>query len=163
MEIHNLFQQNFDAAVKQYDVAMSEFFKGNSEPLNNLYSSSDVVSLAQLSGPFVHGRKQVIETANRNAAKYREGATVFETLHKYITSDFAYIIKIERTKAKIGGSNTFSALALRVTSIFHREDGVWKLLHRHVDSNVPQLNQQSKFDKPMRHIKPRTRKKLPET
>jgi ketosteroid isomerase-like protein len=130
-------QQDFDEAVKQYNMAMSDFFKGNPEPINNLYSICDEISLAQLSGPFVLGRNQVTDTASRNAMKYREGAgTTFETLAKYVTPEFAYIVQVERTNAKIGGSNEVSSLALRVTSIFRREDGVWKLLHRHVDSNV---------------------------
>jgi ketosteroid isomerase-like protein len=130
-------QQDFDEAVKQYNMAMSDFFKGNPEPINNLYSICDEISLAQLSGPFVLGRNQVTDTASRNAMKYREGAgTTFETLAKYVTPELAYIVQVERTNAKIGGSNEVSSLALRVTSIFRREDGVWKLLHRHVDSNV---------------------------
>ena len=130
-------QQDFDEAVKQYNKAMSDFFQGNPEPINNFYSSSDEISLAQLSGGLVLGRNQVTETASRNAMKYRGGSdTRFETLAKYISPGFAYIVQVERTNAKISGLNEFSPLALRVTSIFRREDGIWKLLHRHVDSNV---------------------------
>lgn len=129
-------KQDFEEAVKQYDRAMSDFFKGNAEPINNLYSSCDDISLAQLSGPVVLDRRQVTDAASRNAMKYREGATAFETLAKYETPKLAYIVQVERTKAKIGGNNEVSSLALRVTSIFRREDGAWKLLHRHVDSNV---------------------------
>jgi ketosteroid isomerase-like protein len=130
-------QQDFDEAVKQYNMAMSDFFKGNPEPINNFYSRSDEISLAQLSGPFVLGRKNVTDTASCNAMKYREGAdTTFETLAKYVTLKFAYTVQVERARVKIGGSTEVSSLALRVTSIFRREDGVWKLLHRHVDSNV---------------------------
>jgi hypothetical protein len=137
MEMLIMSQQNFDDAVKQYNEAMSDFFKGNPEPINNFYSSSNEISLAQLSGPFVLGRKQVTETASRNAMKYRDAVdTKFETLAKNVTSEFAYIVQVERTKAKIGGNNVVTSLALRVTSIFRREDNVWKLLHRHVDSNI---------------------------
>lgn len=129
--------RDFDQAVKQYNVAMSDFFKSNPESLKRVYSSRDDISLAQLSGSFIRGRRQVIETATHNAIKYREGAdTSFETLAKYVTPELAYIVQIERTKAKIAGSNKVSSLALRVTSIFRFEDGVWKLLHRHVDGNV---------------------------
>ena len=129
-------KQDFDQAVKQYNLAISDFFKGNPQPINSLYSKSDEISLAQLSGPFAFGRTQVTETTSRNAMKYREGETTFLTLVKHETSDFAYIFQIERTNAKISGSKKVSSMALRVTSIFRREDGFWKLLHRHVDSNV---------------------------
>ena len=131
-----MLNQDFDEAKKEYNKAMSDFFKGNAEPINSIYSKCDEISLAQLSGSFILGRNLVTETASCNAMKYREGETTFETLAKYVTPDFAYIIQVERTNAKIGGSNKFLSLALRVTSIFRREEGIWKLLHRHVDSYV---------------------------
>jgi hypothetical protein len=60
-------QQDFDEALKQYNMAMIDFFKGNPEPLKKIYSSPDDISLSQLSGPFMRGRKKVIETAILNA------------------------------------------------------------------------------------------------
>jgi hypothetical protein len=129
-----MLNQNFDEAVKKYDLAMNDFFKGNPEPINNIYSDSDEISLAQLSGSFILGRKNVTEIVNQNSTKYRMGNTTFETLTKYVTPDFAYLVQVERTNAKIGGADEFSSLALRVTSIFRLENSTWKLLHRHVDS-----------------------------
>ena len=126
--------QNFEDAVKEYELAMMDFFKGDPKPLNILYLSSDEISLAQLSGSFIKGRNQVTEVVRQNTLKYREGNTTFETLTKCVTPDVAYIVQVERVDAKIDGKNESSTLVLRVTSIFRREDGVWKLLHRHVDS-----------------------------
>ncbi len=129
-------QRNFGRAIQEYDLAMSEFFKGNVDPLKSVYSNREDISLAQLSGSFIRGRRQVIDTASRNATKYREGNTTFETLAQTETAELAYVFQIERTMAKIGGSDEVASLSLRVTSVFRREDGVWKLLHRHVDSAV---------------------------
>ncbi|TME44722.1 MAG: hypothetical protein E6I60_16415 [Chloroflexi bacterium] len=36
-------------------------------------------------------------------------------------------------QAKVGGSEETASGALRVTSILRREDGAWKILHRHAD------------------------------
>ncbi len=138
MEKTILSQRDFEEIVEEYNRAMSDFFQGNPKPLKKVYSKHDDISLAQLSGSFVRGRKQVIETATVNAGKYQEGKdTSFETLAKYATPELAYIVQIERTKARIGGSNEISSLALRVTSIFRHEENGWKLLHRHVDRAVP--------------------------
>ncbi len=132
-----MYHQDFDEAVKLYNLAMTEFFKGNPEPIINFYSNCNEISLAQLSGGLVLGRNEVINAVRRNAMKYREGVdTAFETLVKYVTPELAYIVQVERTKAKIGKSDRVSSLALRVTSVFRYEDNVWKLLLRHVDSNV---------------------------
>ena len=125
--------QNFDEAVKEYERAMRDFFKGNPKPINDIYSSCNEISLAQLSGSFITGRNEVTEVVRQNALKYREGTTTFETLTTFVTPEVAYIVQVERVDAKIDGKNKITPLALRVTSIFRREDGIWKLLHRHVD------------------------------
>ena len=137
MERAILSRDDFDEVVKEYNLAMSDFFKGNPDPINKMFSSHDDISLAQLSGSFVRGRKLVTETVSFNATKYREGTdTRFELLAKYVSPELAYIVQIEQVKAKIGGSDEISSLALRVTSIFRCEEGAWKLLHRHVDNRV---------------------------
>ena len=58
--------------------------------------------------------------------------TQFERISEYETPDLAYI-EIERTTVKIGGAEESSPVALRVTTIFRREDESWKVVHRHAD------------------------------
>jgi ketosteroid isomerase-like protein len=59
--------------------------------------------------------------------------TGFENVAKYVTPELAYIVEVERYKAKVGGGEELAPISLRVTSIFRREDGVWKIVHRHAD------------------------------
>jgi len=65
------------------------------------------------------------------------------------SGDLAYIVGIERTTASIGGAPP-QAYQLRVTTIFRRENGEWKIVHRHGDpmpdseSARTRLAQQSK-------------------
>jgi ketosteroid isomerase-like protein len=48
-------------------------------------------------------------------------------------------VEVERFEAKVGGSTDLGPVALRVTSAFRREDGEWKVVHRHADPiTVPQ-------------------------
>ena len=44
----------------------------------------------------------------------------------------AYTVAFEHTTASIGGGPP-SAYVLRVTTVFRREDGEWKVVHRHAD------------------------------
>ncbi len=70
----------------------------------------------------------------RAASNYRDGeAAGFELVSKHVTPDLAYIVEVERYKAKIGGRDDITPVALRVTSIFRLEEGVWKIVHRHAD------------------------------
>lgn len=48
------------------------------------------------------------------------------------SGDLAYIVAFEHTTASIGGAAPV-AYVLRVTTIFRREDGEWKVAHRHAD------------------------------
>jgi ketosteroid isomerase-like protein len=82
----------------------------------------------------VRGWKQVAETMERAASLYRDGeVTSFENVAKYVTADLAYIVEVERIKAKIGGREDVASLALRTTSILRPEEGTWKVVHRHAD------------------------------
>ncbi len=75
-----------------------------------------------------------VETMEQAASNYRDGdATGFENIAKCVTSDLAYLVEIERLRSKVGGRSDVTPLALRVTSIFRREDGLWKIVHRHAD------------------------------
>ncbi len=82
----------------------------------------------------MHGWKQVAENTEFAASRFRGGEnSSFENVAKYATPDLAYIVEIERYKAKLVGREGIAPVALRVTSIFRREDGIWKLVHRHGD------------------------------
>ena len=48
------------------------------------------------------------------------------------SGDLAYLAAIERTTTSVNGSPP-SAYALRVTTVFRRENGAWKVAHRHGD------------------------------
>ena len=52
---------------------------------------------------------------------------------KFVTSDLACIVEVERYRAKVGGSENITPVSLRVTSILRAEDGTWKIVHRHAD------------------------------
>ena len=125
---------DFDELIERYHVALSEWPKGNFAPALKFFSERDDVTLANPFGPAVRGWREVADTVERAASQYRDGEAVgFETTSKYASSDLAYIVEVERYKAKIGGSDEITPVSLRVTSIFRREDGEWKLVHRHAD------------------------------
>jgi ketosteroid isomerase-like protein len=71
---------------------------------------------------------------DRAAENYREGEVVgFENVSTVMAADLAYAVEIERYRARVGGAEEMTPVSLRVTSVFRREDGVWKVVHRHAD------------------------------
>jgi ketosteroid isomerase-like protein len=121
-------------AVEQSHRALNAFPKGDAEPLKNLFSRRDDVSIANPFGPPARGWKQVAATMERAASSYRDGeAMAFERVSEYATADLAYIVEIERYESRVGGVDDLRPFALRVTTIFRREDNEWRILHRHAD------------------------------
>ena len=56
----------------------------------------------------------------------------YEILSAGTSGDLAYLVGIEHTTASVGGAAPLP-YELRVTTIFRREDGDWKIIHRHGD------------------------------
>ena len=125
---------DFYRALEQYHRAAGEFVKGNPEPYKAVFSHQEDVTLGNPFGPFVRGWKQAAATMERAASLYRDGEIIgFENIAKHVTPELAYIVEVERIKARIGGSQEFANVALRSTSVLRPEDGTWKVVHRHAD------------------------------
>jgi ketosteroid isomerase-like protein len=125
---------DFEQVVEQSHLAWGEFVKGNPEPAKRLFSQREDVTIGNPFGPVRRGWKQVAETMEHAASLYRDGEVIgFESMAKYATAELAYIVEVERYLAKVGGRQDVTPVSLRVTSIFRREDGLWKITHRHAD------------------------------
>ena len=123
-----------DELIERYQQAMRELVNGNPEPLKEIYSHRDDVSLANPFGPAVRGWDESARAMEGSASNYSDGEIVgFENVAKYVTSELACIVEIERYRAGVGGGEDISPVTLRVTSIFRPEDGTWKIVHRHAD------------------------------
>ncbi len=123
-----------DSLIEQYHLALDAFMKGNPEPAKLLFSHEDDVTLANPYGPPVRGWERVAQTLEHAASLRRDGELVgAEIISKYVTDKLAYVVEIERIRAKVGERQDITPYALRVTMIFRPEDGAWKVLHRHAD------------------------------
>ncbi len=126
--------EDVDELIRQYHRALDEFMRGNAEPAKELFSHQDDVTLANPYGPPVRGWESVAQTLEQAASLRRDGEMVgVENVSKYATPELAYVVEIERMKARVGERQDITAYALRVTMIFRPEKGSWKVVHRHAD------------------------------
>jgi ketosteroid isomerase-like protein len=124
-----------DELIEQYYRAQREFLRGNPEPVKDLFSRREDVTLANPYGPPVRGWDKVSKTIE-HAASLRSDGTFLEwqIVAKYVSAELAYVVQIERAEAKIGAMEDIASLAVRATMIFRpEEDGEWKIVHRHAD------------------------------
>ncbi len=124
---------DLDELIEQYHLALGEILKGNPEPVKKLCSHREDVTLANPHGPPVRGWEQVAAAIEHVASTRRDGEFVdSEIVAKYATPELAYVVQIERLKAKVGGREDITPYSLRATMI-RPEDGEWKVVHRHAD------------------------------
>ena len=123
--------QESELPLEEYHRATHEITKGNPEAYKPLFSRRDEVILANPFGPPARG------TLDRASQRFRDGELVgFENLTTVITPELAYIVEIESFRVRVDGADEMSPVAVRVTTIFRREDGAWKVVLRHADPTV---------------------------
>jgi ketosteroid isomerase-like protein len=126
--------EDLDQVIEQCQLALDRFVKGDPEPMKEMFSHREDVSLANPLGPPARGWGEVSETMDRAASNFEDGAMVaFEEVAKYMTPELAYTVWLERQQARVRGRRDVTPFVLRVTMIYRPEDGTWKVVHRHAD------------------------------
>jgi ketosteroid isomerase-like protein len=128
-------EDDVDELIERYFRAQGEFLRGNPEPVKDLFSHTEDVTLANPYGPPVRGWEKVAEAVEHAASLRRDGEFVeWQIVAMYVTAELAYVLQIERAEAKIGAREDIAPIAVRATMIFRpEEDGEWKIVHRHAD------------------------------
>ncbi len=127
--------QDFDRIIQKYNQTLGEFYKGNPEPYYGLYSNQEDISLLGAFGGVSVGQEEVKKHAATRAAFFQGGHNLtVDYKVKSCEGDFGYAVGIERFEAMVEGKET--RVALRATTVFRREDGIWKIVHRQGDPLV---------------------------
>ena len=125
---------DLERAIERSHEALALIVKGNSSGYKALFSQLDDITLGNPFGPFAHGREKVEATLDGAASHFRDGhVTAADLIATYASADLACVVEVEHGRAKVGGGAELVPVAVRVTSLFRREQGEWRLVHRHAD------------------------------
>ena len=125
---------DLDELITRYQLGLGDFMKGDPEPVKELFSHREDVTLANPLGPPAHGWDEVAATIEHAASQFRDGRLVgVEIVEKRVTPEFAYTLWLEHAEGKVGGMEDVAPATLRVTMIYRPEEGGWKVVHRHAD------------------------------
>ena len=126
---------DLEETVAQCRHAWNALVTGNPDPVKSLFSHRDDVSLANPWGPPWRGWAQVAQALDAGAARFSHGELLaVDEVARYVTADLACFLETERWLARVDGGADVVPFALRVTSIYRREDSIWKIVHRHADA-----------------------------
>jgi ketosteroid isomerase-like protein len=104
---------------------------GDAGPRKAVWSHNDPVTLfgAARSGSGWDELRQLFDWLE---SQFSNGTYEYEVLAAGASGDLGYIVGIEHSSVSIGGAEP-EAYELRVTTICRRENGEWKVVHRHAD------------------------------
>ena len=117
--------------LPQQRAAEQALHNGDVEPRLALWSRTDPVTLfgAMMSGS---GWSELEPTFRKVAAMFSESSEYeFEVTAAGASGDLAYTVGYEHNRVKLNGEP--GTYTLRVTHIYRREGGQWRIVHRHGD------------------------------
>jgi ketosteroid isomerase-like protein len=107
--------------------------QGDAGPRLAIWSKNDPVSLFGAAVPVRTGWADVSRAFRWVAAQFSDSTDYrFEVLAAGASGDLAYTIGLEHNTVRVNGRPT--TYSLRATHVYRREDGEWKIVHRHGDA-----------------------------
>jgi ketosteroid isomerase-like protein len=127
--------RDFLQFMKSREQASDAYVQGDPEPLGRMVARQSDATFFGPKGGFEHGPEEVWSRYERDAHVFeRESSFRFEILQSAASDGIAYWVGFMRGKARLRGKPEPVPMELRVTELFRREGGEWKLVHRHADA-----------------------------
>jgi len=129
--------QSFRSFLQEWEKAQALFINGDPTLWKHHTSQrDDVTILGGFGGEGERGWKAVGPRYDWASSQYRAGGATLKVdyLNIVVSGDLAFTVGVERQQdVRVGDQGASVRRALRATQVFRKEDGVWKLVHRHAD------------------------------
>src|SRR4051812_42676937 len=109
------------------------FVNGDPTPLRDISTQTDPATIFGPQGGAEQGATHVLEVNETSSHQFHGGTTEIEVLHCGASGDLGYWTGFQPASVHLGGKADPVQMRLRVTEVFRREGGRWKLIHRHAD------------------------------
>ncbi len=130
----NAVSEGMEKALARTHEGSHRFGNGDPVPMKDVFSHSSDVMIMGAWGGYECGWTKVGPRLDWAASRFAgERNATSERLAAGESGDLAYEIFLEKSDAKLVGAEDFHSMDLRVTHIYRREQGEWKLIQRHAD------------------------------
>jgi len=124
--------QSFAEFMKTREAAATAYTKGDAAEVNSLTSDGSAVTFFGPDGSRTEGAAAVKRAYEGGASQFGpNGKSRLEVLQQSEGGDIAYWSGIQHAEVDMKG--VLKPMSLRITELFRRENGEWKLVHRHAD------------------------------
>jgi ketosteroid isomerase-like protein len=125
----------FREFLHQFEQSTTRFINGDPGPWKAGASRQDDVTLMGGWGIVTRGWPATGSRYDWAAQRFADSGAqlTVEYISSFVSGDLAYTVAIERSTVRLADQTAPAPMNLRVTHVFRREDGQWKLVHRHAD------------------------------
>lgn len=115
------------------DAAQRELQQGRPEPYKALWSHRDDVTLAGgFGGNIEKGWERVSQRLDWAGSMFRDGQNEIQRIVVSWSGGLGYVVQTEHVKFTTPQQQP-AQLRYRVTMLYRKEDGAWRIVHRHAD------------------------------
>ena len=133
-------EKEVKAAAGQFYAALNSMFKGEVDPMLELWSHADDVTYMGPAGGMLVGWEDV-GSAWEEQAKLKLGGKIEpEDMHVIVGDKIGITINYERGTNYVDGKT--EQVSIRATNVFRLEDGEWKMIGHHTDI-IPWLEKEA--------------------
>ena len=126
-------EEDVRRASKQFYAALNRMANGDAGPMASAWSHGpDVTALHPIDGREV-GWDAVNASFGRFAEIASDGNIALKDQFIRVDGDVAHELGVEQGECKLGGHPV--AIKHRVTNIYRREGGGWRMIHHHSDTS----------------------------
>jgi ketosteroid isomerase-like protein len=119
------------------DAAQLELQNGRPAAFKALWSQTDEVTLSGgFGGRIEKGWPAISSRLDWVATRFSKGTNRIERIVTHASGELGYVIQAEHLQYRVPGDTSDSTRDYRVTMIFRRQAGEWRIVHRQADSQL---------------------------
>lgn len=119
--------------MRQRERAALSYCQGDAGPVNALSTDSEPATFFGPDGSTTKGPEKIKSAYNKGASSFgANGTSRLEILQSGSDGDIGYWCGFQYAEVEVDRKK--NAVTFRLTELFRREDGEWKLIHRHADA-----------------------------
>ena len=130
-------RDDFEAMLARVDAAQLELHNGRAAAYKALWSRADDVTLSGgFGGTIEKGWEAIGPRLDWVGTQFSNGRTTRERIASSVSGDLGYVVQLEHIRFQVPGQADEAKRDFRVTMLFRREPGGWRIIHRQADSNL---------------------------
>jgi ketosteroid isomerase-like protein len=124
--------RGFAEALERVGAALAAMASGDPKPYIGCWAETEDATLFGAWGTIEKGPRRLAETFRWVGGRFKGGSLVPENTVAFASEDLAYTVGFERGEVAADDGPP-RPMTIRVTHVYRRIDGAWRLVHRHAD------------------------------